>query len=172
MRFSNGSFLTIRGKFPSGRHPRTISVWLKAAQGKLDQGHALAYGDSQPTSQIFCIQIIRGNWFFSPHGGVAPVDTHVAVDTEWHHHCLVFDGKSLIYTIDADVVNPVVLPLNTSAGDLCLGGLFGNHTPFNGDMDELIVYDRALTGMEIQQLCQMGEDGISVLPPEKQPDDP
>ena len=39
-------------------------------------------------------------------------------------------------------------------------------------MDELIVYDRVLTGMEIQQLFQMGEDGISVLPPEKRPDAP
>jgi hypothetical protein len=45
---------------------------------------------------------------------------------------------------------------------MCLGGLFGNRTPFNGDMDELIVYDRPLAALEIQQLRQMGEDGTSV----------
>jgi hypothetical protein len=32
-------------------------------------------------------------------------------------------------------------------------------------MGELIVYDRPLTALEIKQLRQLGEDGISVLAP-------
>jgi hypothetical protein len=71
----------------------------------------------------------------------------------------------LTYTIDAAPANPVPLQLNTSSGGMCLGGLFENRPPFNGDMGELIVYDRPLTALEIKQLCQMGEDGIAVLAP-------
>ena len=134
LRLSNGSFLAIRGKFPTAQQPRTVSVWLKATQGKQEQGYALVYGDSRGNGQIFSIQIIRGSWCFSPHGGVAPVDTHVAVDAAWHHHCLVYDGKALIYTIDAEPVSPVPIRLNTSAGEMCLGGLFGSRTPFSGDV--------------------------------------
>ena len=52
VRFANGSFLAIRGKFPSGQQPRTVSVWLKAAAGKEDQGYALVFGDSCANSQI------------------------------------------------------------------------------------------------------------------------
>jgi hypothetical protein len=163
LRFSNGSTLTVKGKFPSGRQPRTISVWLKPTEGKEDQGYALVCGDPQAGKEIFAIQIIRGNWFFTPLGGLAPVDTHVAADAAWHHHCLVYDGKYLLYTIDGAPAMPVPLDLNTSAGVLCLGGLFANRVSFSGDIDELVVYDRALSPMEIQQLYQMGEDGLSVL---------
>jgi len=169
LRFGNGGLVTIRGKFPSGQQPRTLSVWLRAAEGKQDQAHALVCGDPHKDSQVFSIQIIGGNWFFSPHGGLGPVDTHVAVDTSWHHHCLVYDGKLLTYAIDAAPANPVPLQLNTSSGGMCLGGLFANPPPFNGDMGELIVYDRPLTAAEIKQLHQMGEDGISVVAPALRP---
>ena len=66
LRLTNGSFLVIRGKFPTAQQPRTVSVWLKATQGKQEQGYALVYGDSRGNGQIFSIQIIRGSWCFSP----------------------------------------------------------------------------------------------------------
>ena len=93
------------------------------------------------------------------------MDTQYPVDNAWHHHCIVYDGSVLTYHLDGEPAVPVRKRLSTSPGPMCLGGLLPTRADFNGDIDELVLFDRALTFPEVQQLFEMGNEGTSLLGP-------
>jgi len=80
------------------------------------------------------------------------VKTKTQPDGGWHHHCIVFDGNVVNYLIDTIPVARQPLVLQTHAGGMTFG-------PAPGVLDEVALFDRALTVKEIQNLYQLGRGG-------------
>lgn len=85
----------------------------------------------------------------------------------WHHICAVFDGTLTGSTNRARIYLDGVLKTSTATGtipatttsgnaDLLLGTFTGAGQHLNGKMDEVGVWNRALTGAEVTELYNLG----------------
>lgn len=158
LRFDGKSYVMVEGQFPSGNAPRTLSVWLKSGQRKA--GFPLAYG-SNGKSEPFGIMIHKGNWRFYDNGG--GLSSGVQADTNWHHHCVVYDGRVITYFFDAKPVAKVERILATRAKRIVLGmspdlGKYGGDG-YEGTIDEIFIFDRAFNGDQVQTLFEAGRQG-------------
>lgn len=84
---------------------------------------------------------------------------------EWHHAMGTYDGETLRLYFDGSLVNSNTSPSGainySTANTLCLGteagGTCGVTQFFPGSLDEVRVYNRALTDVEVRRLYLMGK---------------
>jgi hypothetical protein len=94
-------------------------------------------------------------------GGTTLRSTQWITDDVWHHFAATYDGTTMVIYIDGvlDISAPasVTIPDNDSPVTI---GTNGHHTGrvFNGLMDEVRIYDRALTAGEVAQLYTNAPD--------------
>ena len=129
----------------AGQQPLDFRV-VEGHGGEARPGFTPGGGRSAGTARSSRIRFLRGKWCFAPHGRISPVDTQVAVKCVMAPPLSGLRRQVIALHDRRRATNPVPLRLNSSSGDMYLGGLFGSRTPFNGDIDELIVYDRAVDG--------------------------
>ena len=94
-------------------------------------------------------------------------------DNQWHHVAAVYDGKVVQCYIDGTgpsrpVKNPG--PLKKSAWDLCIGNSVvdygtGEFLAYDGLIDEVRIYNRALSAAEIKALASATSAGIDAATP-------
>lgn len=156
----NSQYVVAGGTYPTGTSPRTLCAWVKSDdttfEGNAD--HVINYGTAN-TNQSFGFMIHTGNqWRFFGFGGSVDFDTGVSVDTNWHYHCLTYDGTTVIYYYDAANVASQPRTLATTGGSMTFGTRqdLGAANEFNGKIDEVRLYTRALSASEISQLYRMG----------------
>lgn len=156
------SFGTTAGNF--GTSPFTVSFWFKTTQ---ETGFALL--TKRPVCMYSNMLDVRHNAAdnlqselsqgSAPQTGVTQTDgPHF--DGQWHHFAYRRDGTNLITLVDGCIhdmaqMTTVVNLQNTAPFRLgrspCTG--FDGTQPFTGQIDEVQLYDRALTIGEIKQLA-------------------
>jgi len=138
-----------------GTGPRTVAVWIntKNSRGEITSWGADDYG------KMFILGFIRGRIGITPSGGYLYINSEVH-DDAWHHVAVVVEDADLPNLHDnvklykdgtiADIHDIGLLdlwPVNTGSGvDVRIG------RRFNGIMDDLRIYDRALSEDEIRAL--------------------
>ena len=96
--------------------------------------------------------------------GTTPVD-----DGEWHHIVSTWDGSEIRIYVDCVLEGtnsgvPAGIIDNCVGGDLRLGIWWASFPqPYIGDLDELYIFDRALTETEIAELCTLSAPPIPTL---------
>ncbi|HVV14835.1 MAG TPA: LamG domain-containing protein [Candidatus Paceibacterota bacterium] len=162
----NAQYVSASGSYPTGTNPRTLCAWAKSDdttfEGNAD--HVVNYGTAA-TGQAFGFMIHTGNqWRFYGHG--VDFDTNVSVDTKWHYHCVTYDGATVIYYIDGINVASAARTLNTTAGNMTFAQRpdLGASNEFNGSIDDVRVYNRALSAGEVYQLYMLGAPATQTPP--------
>ncbi len=79
--------------------------------------------------------------------------TNRVLDTDWHHTVMTYDGSTMKIFLDGLYRTSVANTgnLQISASDVYIGRQ-GTITPFKGIIDEMLMYDRALTDAEVLQI--------------------
>lgn len=82
----------------------------------------------------------------------------------WYHLCGVFDGRQRIFYLDgAEIAAVTSNPPPFSNGDIQIGALRGEISPnpafFHGVIDDVRLYDRALSADEVRRLFLIGNAG-------------
>jgi hypothetical protein len=153
----------------------TLSAWLKAADRDgfwnriMDKDYS-AYcfdlgGDDNNKSA-------RGKLQFETSAGAMGTDRALN-DDRWHHIAATYDGKTLRCYIDGvEKSRPATSPgpLKKSTWDLCIGNSVvdygtGEFLAYDGLIDEVRIYNRALTTDEIKALATATHAGADILPP-------
>lgn len=153
----------------------TLSVWIKAADQDgfsnriLDKDYRNAYcldlgGDYNGKAA-------RGKLQFETSAG--SISSNRALDDgQWHHVAATYDGKTLCFYIDGvgrGRVSRNPGSLKKTGWDLCIGNSVvdygtGEFLAYDGMIDEVRIYNRALSAAEIKILATATAAGADVVP--------
>jgi len=153
----DGSHDVIEGSkentLPTGGSPKTISVWVKPeAVGGIILKHG---NDSHVTSEGFSFNI-NGDWTLWLAGyNVDLVSKGAMIPNAWNHLCVTYESsKASIFIngrLDTSGGFSQSIPAHTN---LQIGHnvLSGDSSYFDGAIDEVMIFNRALSQDEVKQL--------------------
>lgn len=154
----------------------TVEAWVKSsAEGTKAQGryrYLVAKGIDPEAASYALYTGHSGGLFFFVYDGthsVASPDGGPGIwDGEWHHVAGTFDGTNVRLYVDGTQVGngtPSALTINYNmpgGNDLFIANYFWPGTwGFSGSVDELSIYNHALSDSEIQTIASAGSAGKS-----------
>lgn len=158
----DGAFIEVTGyKGVVGTRPRSVAAWIETATTR---GQIVSWGTDE-FGQMWNFGFVRGRIGVTPHGGYLYMnaETH---DDQWHHVAVVVRPARL-----PNLHDDVTLYLDGSVAEIHDIGLLdlwplqtGNERDvrigqgFQGSLDDLRIYDRALSEDEIQVLFRLESD--------------
>jgi hypothetical protein len=144
----------------------TLAAWIKPNVVNVEQRiinyHKRYRLELSPTGKLYCaFSTVNQSWNFCSTMGTTSLNPNT-----WYHVAVTYDGTTYTYYLNGvangsnstqfagDLTNGQFMPC---IGDGCdaLGGKF-----FNGLVDDAILYSRALTPSEIQQLYTVGNAAL------------
>jgi hypothetical protein len=153
---ANGRITTSYNPFSAGS-ARTFEGWAKRKTNASDD--ALFAGDAAIGYPVLRAKAGGNDVRFNPNTTGAGQDFANALPGTgvWFHWALVWDGTSRQATLYVNGVSKgtltFVFPFSGSPGNLELGAEGGAVNPFDGHLDDVAVYTRALSASEVAQLA-------------------
>jgi uncharacterized protein (TIGR02145 family) len=154
----------------------TISTWFRS-NGSSINGEYLISKTTTPGNYEYCIAVVdlqSVSQLLAAVGGTNFVEAGIGINPTiniWHHVAATFNfpGYLIIYYdgtyVDSTVTTGAILP---TAQDLVIGCIRPSGEPtiryFTGDIDDIRIYNRALTDCEISQLYLEGTSSFSLTP--------
>ena len=169
--FNGGSGDYIKCSSPgiTGTAARTFSFWAKADALSASEQAILSYGG--PTTDYggrFEISLVNGELICDISWSNLGKKSTAITPAVWNFYTVVFiggEGQTLTtgvrYYVNGTLITDVGKitrndVINTrSDNPIFFGSLYGTGRPFNGVIDEVRMYDRALTGSEVKGLYYM-----------------
>jgi formylglycine-generating enzyme required for sulfatase activity len=151
--------IIVNGTWPSGNSSRSVSVWYKAPSNK---GNIFTFGDGLLQKARFSVGLnfnnIHGSLGFIGQGSDQIFSVNGLYDS-WNMILLTYDGllgnlylnggilsESFNYILETNGSMPLIIGSNS---------LNRNDEFFLGSIDQVHIYDRALSAFEVQTLYQM-----------------
>ena len=134
----------------------TVAAWVKNDDGAVSQTHDIASFWNYPSSRSWVLTHHKNNQYFWEIAGQGNVSGG-SVSTDWAHVVGTYEGTTMrLYMDGVEVASRPVSggPLPSATAALLIGGQANNANYFEGLMDDVKVYDRALDGQEVQILFQ------------------
>jgi uncharacterized delta-60 repeat protein len=168
-----GQYVAVTGS-STIQGPRTIEGWVKPDPTFSDRLPIITFGP-EGKSDIFAItgnsiEETAGEYkLYVDESGVRQgtyVSTATVTPGVWNHVALTYDGTTIRFFINGQAAGQVEgglydYPLNSATiGGNTIGGWLEQDS-FSGEIDELSLYNRALSAQEIQSIYQAGPDGKS-----------
>jgi type VI secretion system secreted protein VgrG len=149
---------------PLGNSARTIELWFKTAAdfSELTEAALVQYGSETPDNLFGLITSMNapGKLSFSANNNDLAGATRLEADT-WYHAAVTYDGKNVMLYLNGNLeTSKLTTSLNTMLDEN--GLTFGrrpNASTWNGQLDEIAIYGRALSQPEIQAIYAAGELG-------------
>ena len=160
---------------PSGNAPRSLSVWIKTLQAPASSNYPgiVEYG-TRVNNQNYLLSLfpangqlqgncnIQGTVGISFWGSNGTACAGVAVnDGKWHHVVVTYDGTSNRIYLDGVLKNtqtPSPSPSTVLGSALVISETSNTNgiPPFQGSIDDVRIYNRAISPSEVQALYNLG----------------
>ena len=145
--------------FPTWNSDRTMAAWVKVISVVADQGNIVGYGTFKPLSQSAILHIGHTNQtsicFTNGQGYICGPQLEPG---QWYHVAVTNIGDLVSLYVDGFQVASGNLPMAIPGGTQFVMGRLppssGVDSRFNGYIDEVAIFDRALTPAEIMALYQ------------------
>ncbi|WP_337040271.1 LamG domain-containing protein [Emticicia sp. 17c] len=154
----NGNITVDDWSLLQGNAARTLSVWFKTNQNTSSY-YMISWGNPGHTTNTGSILGISAQpaysylGFFGINNDLSLLNAAQYFDDRWHLMSFTYDGNTMNLYLDGVSQNTKTnSPLNTGSSNLIIGSYVQNSNYFNGQLDEVRIYDRALTAAEIQQM--------------------
>lgn len=147
----------------TGSNSRTLCGWIKLNTASGIQ-IAFNYG-SQVVGQKFGIFTDGSHWNFWGYGS-SDFATTAAPDTNWHNHCVTYNGTTVTYYLDGSSIGSTTRALNTGTTTFLIGQRDSSDLsqPLRGRVDDLRLYSRVLSPTEIQVIANVPDTTIDSSP--------
>jgi hypothetical protein len=151
----------------SGSNPRTVEAWIKTSTSSGNEP-ILSYGSRQTDYAA---------WVVTHEGGIVAVRIQNANmvwaapgvnDGQFHHLAVVYPGGALSNSIAyvdgialslASSVNSTITPNTLTNNPVRIGTEVDLSGYFHGQIDEMTIYNRALTASEVAAVFSAGSEG-------------
>ncbi|RYD62002.1 MAG: hypothetical protein EOP83_15715 [Verrucomicrobiaceae bacterium] len=170
-RFGNGAlnlsadrdFVAIPSKTFTNGSTYTIAFWAKKAAG--DTGQAtewdMVIGQRETTTHFIALNDVSGTGFrWRGTGNSAPTqqDFGVTKDYAWHHYAFVASGTNVTLYVDGELFGTATDKQTQFTLDT-IGEAYASASDydFNGQIDEVWIYDEALTATAVRSLFQSND---------------
>jgi hypothetical protein len=146
----------------------TMEMWVNVTGYSSNDGVVIVGKDNPYAVRQYLLSLgnVSGQWVFRPHvgvpGGLRYFNGTMPIQLNtWYHVAMTYDGSSLKLFVNGilDGSLNVTGPIVTSAEPLLIGGSVPGPWYFNGSVDELTLYNRALSQAEIQAIYEAGSAG-------------
>ncbi len=131
--------------------PITLSLWFQTTSAS---SQILLAGN--PGGGPDFLSLVRSDGLIQTrlYGGSAGFSDSPLNDGQWHHMAWGTDGSTSFYFIDGEVqvTAPVASTFNREI-ELWLGTRLSGDLRYIGQLDDVLVYDRALSTLEISELA-------------------
>jgi len=135
----------------------TLSAWIK---GSANNVRILSRRPSG-TQWDWYVDNNRVQFYTGTSYGGAKIVT----DNQWHLATIVINGANSSFYVDGAKDGSNFSPtLTAQAGNTLIGAFASGSSPWNGSLDDVRIYSRALSASEIWQLYQMGGSKIAKSP--------
>ncbi len=151
------------GSLPTGDADRTIEMWARIDQLLSKETFFASYGAPGIGNQAYSLGALTDGRLFVSTWGTAI--TGPALQTaRWYHIAVTNAGTSFKLYLDGAQVAAGSMAVDTPADSTFWLGrqtmtFLGDTRHLNGMVDEVTVYNRALSGSEIQSISNAGADG-------------
>jgi hypothetical protein len=147
---------------PTGNADRTIEMWVKVNAFATTESFFAGYGNFGSTEETYQVGTLEdGTLFFSQWG--QSFNGPALQAGKWYHVAVTSVGNAETLYLNGVSVATGSLTLNTPTGSsLYIGripGALGDTRQLDGEVDEVSVYNRALSATEIDAIYQAGDDG-------------
>lgn len=150
----------------SGGLTFTLSAWVKASGNVQTNGGAIMAKGIGAGGEQYALDVVDGNFRFFVRSGVDPfpsivLQSAVPANGSWQHVAAVFSssGGIMKLMVNGQTVMstnpPATLENNShelSIGSRELSAISGYTLPFSGIIDDVRIYNRALTDSDVQEL--------------------
>jgi hypothetical protein len=131
----------------------TISLWARIEENRASADISLFHqGTIQSTDNLLHARVYNSTEIQFAFWGNDLSATGLSLDSNWHYYSFTYDATSrqrIIY-LDGDTVGSDVSPSDyQGSGDFNIGREFGGTGYWDGDLDEISVWSKALTQSEI-----------------------
>lgn len=141
----------------------TITAWIKAIQSRSNYRVILSKGPKNTGHYEIYLNIGTGELKFYSNDIGDIGSGRIVDDNTWHHITVTYNGANIKFYVDGNLESsPSASGSITSENEIFYIGrqIIDSSMPFNGLIDEVAVFDRALTLEEIQQHYQNGLNGL------------
>lgn len=159
LHFSGGSKIVANiATIPVDSATRTLALWAKWSGTAFINSANIANWGSSDSGRLFGIGVYKNNqWFALGFNYVAGFDLTsgvVADSTQWHHIVHIYEAGTMKIYIDGVLKASQPKKLNTTFSHLFIGNRPDEPSDsyYTGDVDEVMIYNRALTQDEINAL--------------------
>jgi hypothetical protein len=150
--------------FPGGSDPRTIAGWFKSDQPKQYLATLFGFGDASyganfqltigPASLTGYPVVFRVNGWGDGSDWRTGVDPAPLMNDKWHHAAVTYDGQTVTLYVDGVLRSSSPWSYDTIPYYVTIGTeIGGDGTPFKGAIDDVVIFGRALSGVEIAKLA-------------------
>ena len=162
----SSDFVAPAGGLPVGNSDRTLELWVKADAVVTTETFFAGYGNFGSANAVFEVygfggQIAFSQWGTSVSGGTLRVG-------QWQHIAATSQGGFVTLYVDGQRVASGSQSINTPSGSqFYLGrapGTYGDTRKLQGEVDEVTVYNRALTSNEVAAVYLAGNAGKCLGP--------
>ncbi len=160
----------------------TVEAWVKPEGGATVVSKWDAYGGHECSFRLSLANLSHAYFEIRSDGkggGTSGVYPPYAMSASaipagvWTHLAGTYDGSALRVFVNGvlDGQSPFSLPIYPGSDDLCIGGMAGGTSPgygfdfYMGMVDELALYNRALSASEILAIYHAGANGKCTTPP-------
>ena len=167
----NDVFVAPSTGLPTGNEDRTLSVWVKPDAFTTVESFIAGYGSFGTSGGTYQLGTSNTQLFFSQWGNAA-FGPELEAD-QWYNVAVTNVGNAVTLYVNGVEVATGTMTINTPAGtDFLVGARPPVNIPglLSGEVDEIQVYDHALTPQEIQSIYQQTGPYGNVLSNDTDPD--
>jgi hypothetical protein len=155
--FNGSGFITAEGvvNLPLGASSRTMSFWMKSQSSLPPLNRDIFGWGDYSTSKRFAFATYDGsNYFVGQWDDI--FGSQFIHDGNWHHIVVTYNGSTVLMYVDSQLNAVAQKNLNTQNATCVFGRscplTHPNPTYFEGMLDEVAIWNRALSIQEIQSL--------------------
>jgi hypothetical protein len=148
----------------------SMEAWVQMTGYPTSAGVIVAGKDSYNLQRQYLISLqsgTNGQWNFSPWIGFTYFNGATVVQTNtWYHVAMTYDNTTLRLYVNGNLDGSMALPgpVPTTTDTFLIGGNGQSAWTLMGRVDEVSLYQRALSGSEIQSIYIAGSGGKCFTP--------